>query len=282
MRTAQRGLALSCALLAVFAAPSLARASPQAKPQVRIEAKANLGATDHQALLDEELAKAVRAGMQAANVGEATNVEEDEQPPRLVVEVTWEDARHIDYIGTIEVRAGDDPNGKPLATEKFECEMCGTEDLWALAQTKVAATLGMVETWPPPKEKPAPVVDEPPPPLPDEAPTKPKRQLHGLGYAGIGVASLGVVATVAGAVLWTRQDTVDVRPEDPEALVWKRSYRPPGIALVGSGLGAVVVGGTFILVDLLRKEDSGSTTARVRVQPMLGRGVAGLHLGGSF
>jgi len=246
-----------------------------APPEVRLEATAELGTPpEDRAPFEEALVDAVRRGVGAAGV-----VEQAEAPARLVVELAWEDERRIDYVGTIEVRRVDAPEAEPLVIRGFGCEMCGAGDLFGRVESEVALALAAVD-WAaaapvPPKPGVAAVGHALP--ADDADPVRRRPRLHRLSAAGLGVAGLGVVSGVVGAVLWAREDRIELRPEDPEGPVWKRSYRPPGIALVATGVGAVLAGATLVAVDLAR-----ARRRDVAVGPMLAPGFAGLRVKGCF
>ena len=174
----------------------------------------------------------------------------------------------------IEVHA-EVENAEPLAVRSFGCEMCGAGELLARVQSEVALVLATV-TWPEPVTEPAAATT--PNAQPEAAsPVRGRVRLRPLGMAGTGVVSTGAVAVIVGAVLWSRDDRLELRPDDLEGPVWKRSWRPPGIGLVAGGIGALAVGGALITVDLVR-----GRRRAVTVRPVIERGLAALVVGGRF
>lgn len=88
-------------------------------------------------------------------------------------------------------------------------------------------------------------------PTPDPAPPADAPRVRTLGpasYVGISASALGLGAVIAGAVLFDRGKVLE---NDPGAYILEYTdYRPAGAALLGVGIGAVVVGSVLIGVDL--------------------------------
>lgn len=258
-----RRLALAWALIAAW--PFEASA---ATPPVRLEAVArvDLPAEDRPAF-EIAVLEAARQGAREAGV-----TAQADASARVVIAIGWKDARRLDYTGRIEVYDPGSPS--PLATRSFACELCGASDLMTRVQHEVAAAIGAV-TWPEPTPEPAPATTSPAAAGTDR-PEGPRRAtLHPMGWAGVGTASAGVVAAVVGAVLWTRDDRLVLRPDDAEGPVWVRSVRPAGIGLVTGGAVAVLVGGTLLAIDLTR-----GRRRDVAMQPIVAPGLVGLGVGG--
>lgn len=88
---------------------------------------------------------------------------------------------------------------------------------------------------------------EPPVAAADTSST-PRPRLGPLGYVGISSSALGLGATIAGAVLLDRG--VKPNPDDPN-FTTVINYRKPGKALIGAGVGLMVVSNILIAVDLM-------------------------------
>ncbi|MCH9688620.1 MAG: hypothetical protein K0V04_44725, partial [Deltaproteobacteria bacterium] len=79
----------------------------------------------------------------------------------------------------------------------------------------------------------------------EQAPYRPTR----LGWAGVGALALGGAMSITGTVMLTRQGAVGSRAS---YLHVERNWVPPGGALLGTGLVAVVVGTSLLVVDAVR------------------------------
>lgn len=259
-----RRLALAWALIAAWPFEASAAAPP-----VRLEAVArvDLPAEDRPAFEIAVLEAARQGAIEAGVTAQA------DASARVVIAIGWKDERRLDYTGRIEVYDPGTPS--PLAARSFACELCGASDLMTRVQGEVAAALGAV-TWPEPTPEPAPAATTSPTATGSDRPEAPRRApLRPMGWAGVGTASAGVVAAVVGAVLWTRDDRLVLRPDDAEGPVWVRSVRPAGIGLVAGGAAAVLVGGTLLAIDLTRDR-----RRDVAVQPIVAPGLVGLGVGG--
>jgi hypothetical protein len=268
-----RGLALPLAVLVGW--PAVAFAS---SPPVRLEVEARVGLPpEEQPSFEDAVAEAARKGAAQAEV--ATRADAD---LRLVIDVAWKDERRIDYGGRIEVRAASEPAVPPLAVRSFACEMCGATDLMVRIEQEVALALRGV-TWPAPapaSEQAAAAMGPTDAQADDDRRTKREApSLRRMGWAGVGIASTGLVAVTVGAVLWTRDDRLVLRLDDPDGPVWTRSLRPPGIGLVAGGAAAVVIGGALMAVDLVRGRERSD---RVALRPAIERSFTGLRVEGRF
>ena len=96
----------------------------------------------------------------------------------------------------------------------------------------------------------AAVQEEPPAPKPPSSETRdvaPPRAPGPVGITGISASALGLGSAIAGAVLLGRGR---VEEPVPGAMIEFVDYRPPGRALLGVGLGLMVVGEILLAVDL--------------------------------
>ncbi|KIG15275.1 hypothetical protein DB30_05819 [Enhygromyxa salina] len=128
-----------------------------------------------------------------------------------------------------------------------------------------------------------------PPPLPpdDEQPKEDPvgavhvRSLGPAGYAGIASSALGLGAAIAGTVVLHRGLVVTSEPGAP--IVDTIDYRPPGVAMLGAGLGLMVVGNVLLALDLsvLHKRRA-ATTAKVTGFGLTTQNGAGLTIRGQF
>ena len=103
------------------------------------------------------------------------------------------------------------------------------------------------------------------------------RALGPVGYVGISASVLGLGSTLAGAVLLARAD----RLAEPTGLTIV-NYRPPGWALVGVGLTAMVAGNVLLGVDLAVLRRRKAQSARVTGVGMSVAGAPGLLVEGQF
>lgn len=98
------------------------------------------------------------------------------------------------------------------------------------------------------------------PPPPAEPPRSSTRLLGAAGYVAISSSVLGVGSSVAGLALLWHGEVVPtgsyLQPID---------YRPPGRALVGVGLGMLVVGTVLLAVDLTVLRDRRRSKAQARL-----------------
>lgn len=244
-------------------------ATSEAVIQVLASSELGLPAADT-ALFDRSIAEAAERGAEQAGVALS-----DDARSTLVIRISWAGEQPIDYVGDIEILAG----SEELALRGFDCQMCGTDVLLDRVRSEVALALGTVREWP--SDEPEAVADSAVvPPLhtvSDDAPrSRRRRGLRVLGWSGVGVATLGVATGVVGAVLWARDDRVELRPDEP-APVYVNSTRSPGIALVAAGSGALVAGASMLVVDLVRGRRN-----RVRPAASLRRGFVGVALAGRF
>jgi hypothetical protein len=117
-----------------------------------------------------------------------------------------------------------------------------TETLAVLPGAVEHAQQARAEAAPPPPELPAEGVETEPVVEARAAALGP------VAYTGIASSVLGLGAAITGAVFLHRGEVVTSSPG--AALIESLDYRPPGAALVGAGLGALVVGNVLLAVDL--------------------------------
>ena len=110
---------------------------------------------------------------------------------------------------------------------------------------------------------------------------RPARRLGALGYVGISSSVLGLGSTIAGAVLLPRGEVV--RTTGERAYLDVINYRPPGKALIGVGVGAVVIGNILLALDLtVLAERRAKTRAKLDSVSVTLDGGAGVSVGGRF
>lgn len=82
------------------------------------------------------------------------------------------------------------------------------------------------------------------PPIVDETPAPRVKRMGTVGYVGIASSAIGLGSAIAGGVLVHRGT------EPIGTGLTLTDYRPPGQALIGVGLGLMVIGGVLQAVDL--------------------------------
>ena len=121
----------------------------------------------------------------------------------------------------------------------------------------------------------------PEPPPPETRDVAPSRALGPVGITGISASALGLGGAIAGAILLGRGR---VEEPVPGAMIEFVDYRPPGRALLGVGLGLMVVGEVLLAVDLsvlARKRRARATAELSYLAPTLMDG-PGIAVGGRF
>lgn len=119
-------------------------------------------------------------------------------------------------------------------------------------------------------------------PDPAPAPEEPRPKIIGpLGYAGIGLATLGLGVTIVGGVelgLGRRYSTAGTYE------LMGRDHRPAGYALLGIGGAVLITGAALLTADLVRRKRQRTASARpsVRLVPMLSPNGAALGAIGHF
>jgi hypothetical protein len=192
----------------------------------------------------------------------------------------------------VEPAKGDDPgwvaaayiekNGKVVrnSTREIECNLCTEGELVDKVSDALAELVPTVvpEGSDDPEGDPAFI---PPPAMAGSsdggATPKPKRvskaKLGTLGYAGIGVAALGLLGVGVGAGLLAKNE--GLKKDDPSRL---RNYTPPGAATLAVGGVALVAGVALIVVDQVKRKKGPDVAAA----PFLAPGSAGLAVAGRF
>ncbi len=165
-----------------------------------------------------------------------------------------------------------------LAPERA-CLQCTPSEAVADALTSLVGLAPRVvacRPLPAPADERAPL---PEPPV-DQQP-RARRWLGPVGYLGIGAAALGLGGVIAGAVLLDRGVVVE---DVGMTTIELADYRRPGAALLGVGLGLLVIGNVALGVDLgvLANRRRARTLARLDgVAPIFGPQV-GFVLAGRF
>jgi len=110
----------------------------------------------------------------------------------------------------------------------------------------------------------------------------PPKPIGALGYVGVGAASLGIGATIAGAVEISRGVVVESDGNEQRDRI---DHRSPGIALVGVGVTVMVVGLAILAVDLgvrAKKRKLQAPRAQTRLFPIFTHESVGLGVFGTF
>lgn len=116
----------------------------------------------------------------------------------------------------------------------------------------------------------------------DVEPEPQTRPIGALGYAGIETATLGLGATIAGAVELSRGVVIESFGNEQRNRI---DHRPPGIALVGVGATALAVGLVILGVDLgvrAKKRKARTPRDQARLFPIIIRDSVGLGVSGAF
>jgi hypothetical protein len=172
-------------------------------------------------------------------------------------------------------------DGETIAeTREQVCLRCtpdevASESLTILPGAVEQARKALAEAEPPPPE---PTIDEP-----EDEPFVDARvaPLGPAGYVGIAASAVGLGAAIAGTVLMYRGEVVTSDPGAPE--VQTTDYRTVGVALVGAGLGTMVLGNVLLAVDLgVLRERRSEARAELTGVGLLTRGATGLSVQGRF
>ena len=159
------------------------------------------------------------------------------------------------------------------------CMGCSSEDVASTGLSLLAAGVDHARAERARATPPAPVLEPAPAPEPTPTPPRRRRVLGPAGYVGIVASGVGLGTGIAGALLLYRGNAVHGDPGIP--LVTSTDYRPAGVALIGSGVGMMVLGNVLLGVDLgiLRdrrdqRRDDHAELAGVRVWARDGAGLA--------
>jgi hypothetical protein len=166
------------------------------------------------------------------------------------------------WLATVTVER----DGGPVddATRAIDCKLCTEGELVDRVGAALEELIPAHATAPEPADTtepggPTDTPDETPP----TEPTGPKdKKLGTLGYAGIGVAALGVVGIGIGAGLLAKQPVL--LEDDPSK---QKTYKAPGAATLAVGGVALVTGVALIVVDQLKRKRGSSTAALPYVGP---------------
>jgi hypothetical protein len=153
-----------------------------------------------------------------------------------------------DAVGTYVLNSSALYHDKVSTEPERLCLQCTPADAVADALSNLArAAAAVVESRA--ELEPAPV-EAPAPEQLDAAPAAPSRVrvLGPASYVGISTCALGLGAAIAGAVFLDRGKVLESEP-GALTLEWT-DHRPAGAALMGVGVGAMVVGTVLIGVDL--------------------------------
>ena len=223
-------------------------------PSAHAQAPSESSGTVHVTIVDDTLDAKARAALHAevervlaelATAHDLTIVETDEANIQVRFEVSRPQADAPLFIVQAIAKIADEA----IRGETRSCLRCSTTELVAQgfeifpdavaklseqrdAEAAAAAAALAVESEPAPE----PVVPPPPP-----------KPLGPVGYVGIAASGLGLASAIAGGVLLTREPKLDAPGLGPAEFI---NYRPPGIALLGVGLGVMVVGNVLLAVDL--------------------------------
>ncbi len=185
-------------------------------------------------------------------------------------------------------------DGKTIeaGTGGFDCQLCTEDELVEKVEAlviQVAPKLVVptrekdpeVAKDPEPKPKKDPVADGSTDPIVDEE----NDGLGGKGKAGVALLVVGGLGAIGGVVLVARKPKY-FPVGDPQASMIQTT-RPPGWALLGGGVAAVVVGAVLLGID--RKQAKQREAARskpkkaeAKLHPWLGADGAGLGVYGRF
>lgn len=230
---------LAVALWILLPCSRAAAGEKTAPLDLALDVRVSVGGSD-EAALQQAIEDRVRGRLD--ELGHAVRPDE---PVDLDVSVGWYDEAETTYVLTIVIRR----NGELINHATETCPRCGTTELFELLATRIdraeehLASLAARAT----PQAPMPAASGEAVPVPASR----RPSLTALGWSGVAVAGVGLVASAVGAGIWSKGEVIDVDSRDEQWLVG-RDYRPPGIALVATG-GAVLVGGVVMLaVDLAR------------------------------
>lgn len=181
-----------------------------------------------------------------------------------------DDAANFIYHFEIEIAVGD----QHTVLDQAKCEDCLTDKLVLVAEQQAPRIIDALKV--------ARVRSNAPPTTLPHEPTNEDEKvepLGPLGGVGIGVAVLGLGATIAGAVEISKGKVVDPDSLDRPDLEFT-DHRPAGRALLGVGVAAVTVGVALLVTDVvIRSKKRRGQTSSVRAPfPMIGHGTVGVGL----
>jgi hypothetical protein len=170
-------------------------------------------------------------------------------PKKIRVEIT---GAALQYQITTDVER----HGKFLRDAKtVNCE-CSKSDLVIRALAEIVASLDELDQADQAATK-TPLVDEGDPPPPDDPKQDRPKRLTWLGGIGIGLVVLGVGGIGGGAAMVAIGETTSDRAGGSRE---RTNLRPPGYAVLGVGVAALVGGIVAIVIDKKRLREDRKTT----------------------
>ncbi len=187
---------------------------------------------------------------------------------RLSLEV--DDAENFVYHFEIEVVVGD----QHTALDDAKCEDCLTDKLVSVAEQQAPRIIDALKVARVRSNATNAAVS-------DGSADEPRKvaPIGPLGGVGIGVAVLGVGATIAGAVELSKGKVYDAESREGPDLQFT-DHRPPGKALLGAGIAVATVGVALLVTDVVirsKKRRAQQASARTPF-PLVGDGVVGIGL----
>ncbi|MFV8750465.1 hypothetical protein ACNOYE_07925 [Nannocystaceae bacterium ST9] len=263
-------LALMLALL--VASPTVLAQSPAA-PEQPLRVVVDTAALDEQDR--ERMRKFLQAGVVEEIEAKGITVVEDGSATTLRVRIEYLDEEDLEYAIHYDIQHGGEIyTDVPLAL----CTFCVDAKLLRAINGGLPAALKRLEELaepvePSPLEETDPVLEEPVPedePEPDRiAPIGP------LGFTGIGVAALGLGATIAGAVELSKGKVYE---QTSTGLSWEfEDHRPAGKALLGTGVAVMAVGVALLVTDTVirARKRKNSDSGKRAFFPVAGEGIVG-------
>lgn len=237
--TAHAARALALLALLWLVRPGTTWAADEAPVDIELDVRVSTGGPD-EAALQQVVEERVKT--QLVELGHSVR---SEVPIDLNVSVGWHDEAETTYAVVVVVRR----NGDLVNHATETCPRCGTAELFELLTARInraeehlvllAAQAAAAAAEPEPADEALP------------APLHREKRLTRLGWAGVAVASVGAVATVVGAGVWSKGEVIEPATGNDLWLVGK-DYRPPGIALVATGATILVGGIAMLAIDQAR------------------------------
>lgn len=239
-------MVLALASPAAWAAPPAATAERPLRVEVDVSALAKADAPHIERFTLERMAPLLR---------ERSYTRTEDAEDAIAIRVDYIDAKDLEYAIYVDVY--DDGKLIKPGIDWFVCKFCPQTMLADTVAKNLPAAFDLLEQ----AEAAAVAAATPADPSPEtntepsdatEQPPARVRPIGWLGITGAVVAGGGLATTIAGAVRLAQGEVTE--PSDMAETV-VTDYRPQGVALVGIGATAVVVGTTALVVDLvLRKK----------------------------